>query len=113
MRKTVFLSLFLMFIFLMAVCKRSDDWQGKIREIDGVVYVQNPKDPMFDAPILELVEELRIGELETDPEYLFARISSLAVDNTRNIYVADPARREIHSFLLYLVPVPVYMKKPK
>ena len=98
MRKTVLLTLFLMFIFMMAACKRPEDWKGKIREIDGVVYVQNPKDPMFDAPILELVEELRIGEMESRPEYLFARISSLAVDNEKNIYVADRMEDHIKVF---------------
>lgn len=98
MRKTVFLTSFLMFIFVMAACKRSEDWKGKIREIDGIVYVQNPKDPMFDTQILELVEELRIGEMETDPEYLFARIVSLAVDNAKNIYVADRMEDHIKVF---------------
>ncbi len=98
MKKTVLLTLFLTFIFVMAACKRSEDWKGKIREMDGVVYVQNPKDPMFDAPILELVEELRIGELESRPEYLFARISSLAVDKTKNIYVADRMEDHIKVF---------------
>ena len=98
MKKTVFLTSFLMFIFVMAACKRSEDWKGKIREIDGIVHVQNPKDPMFDTPILELVEELRIGEMETDPEYFFARIVSLAVDNAKNIYVADGMEDHIKVF---------------
>jgi len=69
-----------------------------MEEVDGVVYVQNPKDPMFDVPILGLVEELRIGEMETHPEYLFARISSLAVDNEKNIYVADGMENHIKVF---------------
>jgi len=98
MKKTVPLILFLMFIFLSAACKRSEDWKGKVREMDGVVYVQNPKVPMFDTPILELVEELRIGEMATQPEYLFARISSLAVDNAKNIYVADGLEDHIKVF---------------
>lgn len=98
MKKTIFLSLFLIFMFLTTDCKRSEVWKGKIREVDGIVYVQNPKVPMFDSPILELVEELRIGEMATNPEYLFARISSLAIDKTENIYVADSLENHVKVF---------------
>ena len=98
MKKLVLLTLFLMFIFLIVACKRSESWKGNVREIDGVVYVYNPKVPMFNSPVLELAEELRIGESETHPEYLFAKVSSLAVDKAKNIYVADGMENHVYVF---------------
>lgn len=96
MRKTVFLTSFLMFIFVMVACKRSEDWKGKIREIDGIVYVQNPKDPMFDTPILELVEELRIGEMETSLSSIRRGEKSTALLLMGNMWIPLSLTRSIH-----------------
>ena len=64
-------------------------WQGTIEEVDGAVVVHNPKDPIHEGLILELEEDLRIGEAEGAEEYMFTSIRDLAVDDDGSIYVAD------------------------
>lgn len=46
----------------------------------------------------ELIEELRIGELEGADEFTFGRISGLAVDGDGNIYVLDMQASEVRVF---------------
>ena len=84
----------LILVLFPTACKKSGKWKGQITEVNGVAVVVNPKRPLYEEPVLILDEELRIGEQESRPEYIFAGISSIALDNSENIYVAD--NKEFH-----------------
>lgn len=90
------LSLFL--VLFPTACQKSGQWKGQITEVNGVTIVENPKRPLYDSPVLTLDEELRIGEQESRPEYIFAGVSSLAVDGDQNIYVANNKESQIKVF---------------
>lgn len=55
-----------------------------------------------DSPItreeFRIWEELSIGKLEGEPEYMFSRISDLAVDGAGRIYVLDYMEAELRVF---------------
>jgi len=81
-------------LILFFSCGRQQaEWQGTIEHLDGVTVVHNPVDPMVED-ILELEEELTIGEADGAEEYMFQRIGSIAVDEIERIYVSD--RKESH-----------------
>jgi len=73
-------------------------WKGKIVEKDGVIMVENPKKPIYDGPVLSLIEELKIGEAVGRPEYTFGRIAAIAVDGKGGIFVADDKNIHIKAF---------------
>jgi hypothetical protein len=83
---------------LCVSCKQSTIWKGQVKTEDGITVVENPKEPMYEQPILTLNEDLRIGEQENRPEYLFYRINSIAVDREGNIYVTDEGEKHIKVF---------------
>jgi hypothetical protein len=78
----------LAFCLLMFGCS-----QGvTIQEEDGITVVRNPKNPVSvpSAPsALSLEEDLRIGVLEGEDEYMFGFLRSVQVDDDENIYVCD------------------------
>ena len=63
-----------------------------IEKQGGVTVVRNPKDPVPvpGAPkALSLEEDLRIGVLEGEDEYMFGFLRSVQVDEDENIYILD------------------------
>lgn len=99
MRINVFMPVILVIMAGLSVfCKQSTLWKGQIKIEDGITVVENPKEPMYEQPILTLSEDLRIGEREDRPEYLFYKINSIAVDRDRNIYVTDEGEKHIRVF---------------
>jgi len=66
--------------------------------VDGITVLENPKTPMYEQPVLILSEDLCIGEEESRPEYLFFKISSIAIDREENIYVTDEGEKHIKVF---------------
>ena len=94
MTKSVFSARLVIFL-LVPVCliwactSGQEGWQGTFEEVDGTMVVRNPKAPIHTDPVLELEEDLRIGEAEGPEDYMFTNIRSLAVDANGNIYVAD------------------------
>lgn len=63
-----------------------------IEEKDGVIIVRNPKSPVAvsgEPRALSLEEDLRIGVLEGEDEYMFGFLRSVQVDEDENIYIAD------------------------
>jgi hypothetical protein len=83
----------MIFIFASPVQQKAK-WKGTIEEIEGVIVVKNPKEPMYGDDILILEEELSIGEKGKGDEYIFSEIRDIAVDAEDRIYVLD--RRECH-----------------
>jgi hypothetical protein len=54
-------------------------------------------DHVDELPRLSAAEELRIGSLD-DPDMGFTRIGAVAVDRDANVYVIEPAEREIRVY---------------
>jgi len=99
MRIKIFTSIIIVIMaILSAACKKNELWKGQIKTEDGITVVENPKEPMYEQPILTLSEDLRIGEQENRPEYLFYKINSIAVDQQGNIYVTDEGEKHIKVF---------------
>ncbi len=99
MRFKVFIpAIFLIMASLCISCKKSTLWKGQIKIEDGIPVVENPKEPMYEEPVLTLREDLRIGEQEERPDYLFYKINSIAVDREGNIYVTDEGEKHIKVF---------------
>ena len=82
------------FMMLVSCQKQKAEWKGNIEEVDGVIVVKNPKEPMYGEDVFSLEEELSIGEVEGREEYMFTGIRSMVVDDAGRIYVLD--RREPH-----------------
>jgi hypothetical protein len=72
-------------------------WQGTNEEIDGVMVVKNPGEPMYGEEEFQLEEELVIGRGKEDADP-FLMISYLAVDDEENIYVSDTRACQIRVF---------------
>ena len=100
-RKTKVISIvfcFSVFLMLISCQKQKAEWKGQMRMEKGITTIENPKAPMYEQPVLTLSEDLRIGEEEDRPEYLFFKISSIAIDREENIYVADEGEKHIKVF---------------
>lgn len=96
----VSMSMFVLaFSFLvLSYGQQKDKWQGTNEEVDGVTLVKNPLEPIYGEDVLELDEELIIGEAEGREEYMFSRVTSVAVDGLENIYVLDLLEANIKVF---------------
>lgn len=82
-------------LIMFVSCQREKaEWKGTIEEVDGVIVVKNPKEPMYSENAVSLKEELSIGVAEGSEEYMFSQIGNIAVDDEDNIYVFD--RKESH-----------------
>lgn len=98
--RRVSMSMFVLAIsfFVLSCGQQKDRWQGTIEEVDGVTVIKNPLEPMYDEDVLELEEELSIGEAEGREEYMFSRVFSIVVDDLENIYVSDLLEAHIKVF---------------
>lgn len=90
----LFLSVFSMFV---SCRKQKSEWKGTIEKEGGVTIVKNPKEPIFGEIILDLEEELNIGNVD-DENYVFYRVLDLEVDNKGNIYALDAGNHRIQKF---------------
>jgi hypothetical protein len=100
-RKTKVISIvfcFSVFLMLISCQEQKAKWKGQMRTEEGITVLENPKTPMYEKSVLTLSEDLRIGEEEDRPEYLFFKISSITVDSEENIYIADEGEKHIKVF---------------
>jgi len=86
------------FILLASCQNQKAEWKGTIEEVDGVTVVKNPKEPMYSEDVFSLEEELAIEEAEGREEYMFSRLSGIAVDKEKRIYVLDSKEGHIKIF---------------
>jgi len=74
------------------------EWKGTLEELNGVLIVRNPKEPVYTEDVCIVEEELTIGETEGRKDYLLSRIIDVAVDGAGNIYAADGKENHIKIF---------------
>ena len=70
------------------------EWKGTIEEENGVIVVNNPKEPFYGEDIFSLEEDLTIGGKERE-EYVFYRARDIEEDSEGNIYVLDSGDKQI------------------
>jgi hypothetical protein len=71
-------------------------WAGSVTDSAGVEIVSNAGQGMWTAADAWTVEEeLKIGTLEGDPDYMFGQVGFLTVDSDGRIYVLDAQAQQI------------------
>jgi hypothetical protein len=83
---------------LLANQDQTPQWKGTIKNEGGIKIIRNPEKPIHEANIFSSVEDLKIGEIDGDKNYMFSRIRILVVDNNETIYVADSIETHIKIF---------------
>src|SRR5690606_11221448 len=72
------------------------EWAGTVRDSAGVAIVENPATGIWRPDeAWSVVEELRIGVAEGDPEYQFGNITGIDADSGGRIYVLDQQARQV------------------
>ena len=98
-KEYVFLAVILLILLTAVVCReQGTQWQGEIKDVDGVTLVKNPKEPLYAGNILELTEDLAITSHEENEEQMFQDIRTLDVDAVGSIYVLDEKAANIKVF---------------
>jgi hypothetical protein len=64
-------------------------WKGTIAKEGEVTVVKNPKEPIYQDPILTLKEDLIVGGSKAQGEAAFSTVQGIEVDQDGNIYVGD------------------------
>lgn len=96
---SVFIFLFVIMIF--SCTQNKSEWQGTIEVVDGVTFVKNPEEGLWDLEgeaNVALVQERQIGELDGPEEFLFTYITDVAVNSKGDFYVADRQLNEVRKF---------------
>ncbi len=73
----------------------------KIEQVDGVTVVSNPKNPIPKNGLKKRIvfkEELSIGEIEGDENYMFGEFISFNTDDEGNFYVSDIDNHRIQKY---------------
>jgi len=86
-------------VLSLAACSDSTTWAGTVTDSAGVTVVHNPAVGIWsvsDAWTLE--EELKVGAIEGDPEYLFGRIGSVDADSRGRIFVLDAQAQHVRVY---------------
>lgn len=83
------------FMILVSCAQREAVWRGTIEEVDGVMIVKNPIEPMYGEDILVLEEELSIGKAEGPEEYMFSELRYISVDDRGYIYALDSKEKNV------------------
>jgi len=86
--------------FIMAISfgGQKAEWKGKIVKIDGITVIKNRKEPMYSEDVFSVEEELSIGAVEGEGNYVFHHLSYLAVNNEENIYAMDQGEAHVKVF---------------
>jgi hypothetical protein len=101
--KSILRFLAIMILILCALnvvmCKRQKlEWRGTITEKDGVLIVENPREPLFSDPKINIVQDLTIGQQSDKPEYMFSQIRDIEVDAQGNIYAIEFKEKHVRVF---------------
>ncbi len=94
-----FLLILSIFISCFDSCgRKKTGWKGTIKEENGVIVVNNPKEPMYGEDVFRLEEDLTLGKKEGSEDYLFERVRNIDIDKNDNIYVLDYRAVQIKIF---------------
>ncbi|MCX6563863.1 MAG: 6-bladed beta-propeller [Candidatus Aminicenantes bacterium] len=84
------LNAFILIVFSSSTLSaQKPPWKGTIAKDGEVVVVRNPKEPLYNKPILTLKEDYAIGGPQAKGEYVIALPTSLAVDEKGYLFVLD------------------------
>lgn len=85
-------------LFGISCGKQETAWNGTIETKEGATIVNNPEEPIFKDPVIELTEDLEIkGSVEIE-EQMFQSINTLDVDGDGNMYILDEQAGNIKIF---------------
>jgi hypothetical protein len=73
-------------------------WKGTEKEIDGVLHVMNPAEPMNGKAAIELEELWRLGGDTDNEDEFFGLISRITTDEDGNVYLLDTQLSEVKVF---------------
>lgn len=90
--------LFILSMEFISCSQHKTEWLGMVEEVDGVVIIKNPEEPMYRGDVLDLKEELCIGKTNDEDNYSFFRLWYLAVDDEENIYAMDQGETHVKVF---------------
>ncbi len=91
--------LFVLFLLLAtAALTACGGRRARMLEIDGVLHVQNPAEPLRPDMEVGLEEVLRIGVAEGDDEFMLAGIGGLAVAPDGRIFVLSPGEDRVRAY---------------
>lgn len=85
----------------VACAPAAAEWEGRIEERDGALYVHNPDRPLWpdaETPRLELELEQVFGADEQPADAILAEVRDVAVDPDGNVYVLDFDDSQIVAF---------------
>lgn len=93
-------SIFLLFLILSVplVADSQENWRGVVVKEGDVMLVKNPREPIYETPILELKEDLSLGGPRAAGDYAFGNIRNFVVDEQGSIYVLDGKNYRIQAF---------------
>lgn len=95
MRQSSVLPLVLVGLAAVA-CSDGGTWSGSVTDSAGVTVVRNPDAGAWStSEAWTLEEELRIGVIDGDPEYLFGRIGSVDADSRGRVFVLDASAQHV------------------
>lgn len=82
-------------VALLAACSGT---KATMVEIDGVLHVMNPAEPLNPGMDVRIVELLRIGQEDGPDEYLLPGVQGLAVDASGNSYALMTQEEAVRVF---------------
>jgi hypothetical protein len=88
-------------IILISCAQNKADWKGAIENSNGVTFIKNPRQGLWDAKgraAVRIVQERQIGKSDGQEEYLFVYISDVAVNGKGELYIADRQLNEVRKF---------------
>lgn len=86
----VLITSLIIILFLFSSCgPQTTEWQGRIEEVNGVMVVYNPKEPLSEnaGRVLQLTEELRITDSQGD--FYFKSPDNIKIAPDGSIFVLD------------------------
>lgn len=86
-------------LMLFNACEKQEaPGQRNIEEVDGVIVVKNPREPLNPELRIIFEENLTIGVREGDENYMFGNQVFMNTDDDGNIYVTDRDRKTIKKY---------------
>lgn len=84
---------------LSVACSEQSTWGGTVTDSAGVTVVHNPSLGVWsDSDVWAVEEEVRIGAIEGDPDYLFGRIAWVGADSRGRVFVLDALSQHVRVY---------------